>query len=268
LSGRPSVARAVERSEAPARILRSDRQRVLTVSSGVSGRAAGDVTNEIEQAINSQVKFPSGYGFKFVGQSQQQRESFAQLGQALLLSIVLIYMLLVALYQSWLHPLAIMFALPVTLVGAFGGLWLTGNTLNLISILGIILLTGVVTKNAILVVDFANTLRREQGYERKAALIEAGRLRLRPILMTTAALVFALLPLLFGASAGSETRAPLAAVVIGGNISSTLLSLILVPVVYNFFDWSGNLVTGSVRRIFGKRRSPAAGQAAPQSGKA
>ncbi len=258
----------VERSEAPARILRSDRQRVLTVSSGVSGRAAGDVTNDIEQAINSQVKFPPGYGFKFVGQSQQQRESFAQLGQALLLSIVLIYMLLVALYQSWLHPLAIMFALPVTLVGAFGGLWLTGNTLNLISILGIILLTGVVTKNAILVVDFANMLRREQGYERKAALIEAGRLRLRPILMTTAALVFALLPLLFGASAGSETRAPLAAVVIGGNISSTLLSLILVPVVYNFFDWSGNLVTGSVRRIFGKRpKRSAAGKPAPQSGK-
>jgi HAE1 family hydrophobic/amphiphilic exporter-1 len=257
---------SIERSEAPARILRTNRQRVLTISSGVSGRAAGDVTNDIEQAINAQVQFPPGYGFEFVGQSQQQRESFAQLGQALLLSIVLIYMLLVALYQSWLHPLAIMFSLPVTLVGAFGGLWLTGNTLNLISILGIILLTGVVTKNAILVVDFTNMLRREQGYERKAALIEAGRLRLRPILMTTAALVFALLPLLFGASAGSETRAPLAAVVIGGNISSTLLSLILVPVVYNFFDWGGGLVVGGIRRLFGKRSprrpAPRAGAAA------
>lgn len=248
----------VEQSEAPARILRTNRQQVLTVNSGVSGRAAGDVTNDIEAALRTKVDFPAGYGFQFVGQSQQQRQSFAQLGQALLLSIVLIYMLLVALYQSWLQPLAIMFSLPVTLVGAFGGLWLTGNTLNLISILGIILLTGVVTKNAILLVDFTNTLRQEQGHDRKTALVEAGRLRLRPILMTTAALVFALLPLLFGVSAGSETRAPLAAVVIGGNISSTLLTLILVPVVYNFFDWGGGLASTTLGN-FWRRPKPGAG---------
>ncbi len=241
----------IERDQAPARITRTDRQRVFSVGSGVSGRAAGDVTDDVEAAINEQVSFPAGYGFQFVGESEQQRESFAQLGSALLLSIALIYMLLVALYQSWLHPLAIMFSLPVTLVGAFGGLWLTDNTLNLISILGIILLTGVVTKNAILLVDFTNALRTERGYSRKEALIEAGRLRLRPILMTTAALVFALLPLLFGAGAGSETRAPLAAVVIGGNISSTLLTLILVPVVYNFLDWSGGLVSTGLRRALG-----------------
>jgi HAE1 family hydrophobic/amphiphilic exporter-1 len=248
----------VEQSEAPARILRTNRQQVLTVNSGVSGRAAGDVTNDIEAALRTKVDFPAGYGFQFIGQSQQQRESFAQLGQALLLSIVLIYMLLVALYQSWLQPLAIMFSLPVTLVGAFGGLWLTGNTLNLISILGIILLTGVVTKNAILLVDFTNTLRREQGHDRKTALVEAGRLRLRPILMTTAALVFALLPLLFGVSAGSETRAPLAAVVIGGNISSTLLTLILVPVVYNFFDWGGSLASTTLGNLW-RRPKPGTG---------
>ena len=256
LHGQPVIldkVAAIERSEAPARILRANRQRVLTVSSGVSGRAAGDVTNDIETAINDQVKFPPGYGFEFIGQSQQQRESFAQLGQALLLSIVLIYMLLVGLYQSWLHPLAIMFSLPVTLVGAFGGLWLTGNTLNLISLLGIILLVGVVTKNAVLLVDFTNMLRGE-GYPRKDALIEAGRLRLRPILMTTSALVFALLPLLLATSAGSETRTPLAAVVIGGNISSTLLTLILVPVVYNFFDWGGGLVSTTLRHIWGQRK--------------
>jgi HAE1 family hydrophobic/amphiphilic exporter-1 len=245
----------VEQSEAPARILRTNRQRVLTINSGVSGRAAGDVTNDIEAALKAKVDFPAGYGFQFVGQSQTQRQSFTQLGQALLLSIVLIYMLLVALYQSWLQPLAIMFSLPVTLVGAFGGLWLTGNTLNIISILGIILLTGVVTKNAILLVDFTNTLRREQGHDRKTALVEAGRLRLRPILMTTAALVFALLPLLFGVSAGSETRAPLAAVVIGGNISSTLLTLILVPVVYNFFDWGGGLASTTLGNLW-RRRKP------------
>ncbi len=256
--GRPLTLKqvvTVERSQAPALITRADRQRVLTVGSGVSGRAAGDVTNDIEAAINEQVSFPSGYSYKFIGNSEAQRESFTQLGQALLLGIALIYMLLVALFQSWLNPLAIMFALPVTLVGAFGGLYLTGNTLNLISLLGIILLAGVVTKNAILLVDFTNVLRVERGYTRKAALLEAGRLRLRPILMTTAAIVFALLPMLIGTGAGAENRAPLAAVVIGGNISSTMLTLILVPVVYTFLDATGGFVTRNVRKIFGIRSS-------------
>lgn len=239
-----------ESSLSPARITRANRQRVLTIGSGVSGRAAGDVTDSIEAAINEQVQFPPGYGYRFVGESEIQRESFAQLGQSILLGIALIYILLVALYQSWLQPLAIMFSLPVTLVGAFGGLWLTGYTLNLISLLGIVLLTGVVTKNAILIVDFTNQLR-EEGFERKAALARAGRLRLRAVLMTTLTLVFALLPLLLGAGAGSENRAPLAAVVIGGTISSTLLTLILVPVVYNFFDWGSGLGMSLIRKIFG-----------------
>jgi HAE1 family hydrophobic/amphiphilic exporter-1 len=224
---------------------------VLSVGSGVSGRAAGDVTNDIEAALNAQVDFPPGYGFEFIGESETQRESFAQLGQSMLLGVALVYMLLVALFQSWMHPLAIMFSLPVTLVGAFGGLWLTGNTLNLISLLGIILLIGVVTKNAILLVDFTNVLRTERGYSRKEALIEAGRLRIRPILMTTAAIVFALLPLLLGTGAGAEFRAPLAAVVIGGNISSTLLTLIIVPVVYTFLDGAGGLSTRTARKLFG-----------------
>jgi HAE1 family hydrophobic/amphiphilic exporter-1 len=244
----------VERTQAPALINRADRQRVLSVGSGASGRAAGDVTNDIEAALNAQVNFPSGYGFKFVGQSETQRESFAQLGQSMLLGVILIYMLLVALFQSWLHPLAIMFSLPVTLVGAFGGLWLTGNTLNLISLLGIILLMGVVTKNAILLVDFTNVLRTERGYKRKEALVEAGRLRIRPILMTTAAIVFALLPLLLGTGAGAESRAPLAAVVIGGNISSTMLTLIIVPVVYTFLDGTGGLTTRFINWVWGSKK--------------
>lgn len=243
----------VQRDLAPALITRSDRQRVLSVGSGSSGRTAGEVTDGVEQAINAQVTFPPGYGFEFVGMSEAQRESFEQLGQSLLLAVILIYMLLVALFQSWLHPLAIMFSLPVTLVGAFGGLWLTGNTLNIISLMGIILLTGVVTKNAILLVDFTNILRTERGYTRREALIEAGRLRIRPILMTTAAIVFALLPLLLGTGAGSESRAPLAAVVIGGNISSTMLTLILVPVVYSFLDGAGGLTTRLFKNVFGLR---------------
>jgi len=264
VSGTPVTLERVvnlQRTEAPARINRYDRQRVLTVGSDTSGRTSGDVTADIEAAIAEQVEFPVGYGFRAVGMAEQQQESFAQLGQAILLAIVLIYMLLVALYQSWLHPLSIMFSLPVTLVGAFGGLWLTGNSLNLISLLGIILLTGVVTKNAILIVDFTNNLRTEQGYERKAALIEAGQRRLRAVLMTTLTLVFALLPLLLGTGAGAETRAPLAAVVIGGTVSSTLLTLVLVPVVYNFFDWGGGFTTRLVRNIIGAE--PAADEPGP-----
>lgn len=244
----------IERSQAPARVTRTDRQRVLTVSSNVEGRAAGDVTDDVEAAIEAQVNFPAGYGFRFTGISEQQAESFAQLFSAIVLSIGLIYMLLVALYQSWLDPLAIMFSLPVALVGAFGGLWLFGFTLSIISILGIILLVGVVTKNAILVVDFTKQLREEQGYELKEALVQAGRLRLRPIIMTTAALVFALLPVLLGKGAGAEVRAPLAAVVIGGNTSSTLLTLILVPVVYNFFNWISSRFSSIMQKLFGTKR--------------
>jgi len=259
VNGAPlTLERVVNRETdvAPAKITRADRQRVLTIGSGViSGRGAGDVTNEIEAAINTKVNFPTGYGFKFVGNSKVQRESFTQLGNAILLAIALVYILLVALYQSWLQPLAIMFSLPVTLVGAIGGLYLTGNTLNLISILGIVLLTGVVTKNAILVVDFTNQLREEEGLERKEALATAGRMRLRAVLMTTLTLVFALLPLLMGSGAGSENRAPLAAVVIGGSISSTLLTLILVPVVYNFFDSFGSGTVRFFRWMFGIKKT-------------
>ncbi len=255
VNGQPIVLNRVvevENSLAPARITRADRQRVLTVGSGVGGgQAAGDVTDAVEAAINEQVEFPVGYGFKFVGTSEIQRESFSELISAIALAIVLVYMLLVALYQSWLQPLAIMFSLPVTLVGAIGGLWLTGNTLNILSLLGIVLLTGVVTKNAILVVDFTNLLRTEQGMPRKEALVQAGRMRLRAVLMTTLTLVFALMPLLIGAGAGSEFRAPLAAVVIGGVTSSTLLTLILVPVIYNFFDWGGGMTSLAFRNLFG-----------------
>jgi HAE1 family hydrophobic/amphiphilic exporter-1 len=253
---RLSQVASIERDLAPAIINRTDRQRTLSVSSGVSGRASGDVTNDVEAAIQANITFPEGYGFQLSGQSEAQRESFADLTTALGLGILLVYMLLVALFQSWLHPLAIMFSLPVALVGAFGGLWLFGYTLNLMSMLGIILLAGIVTKNAILLVDFANELRRKEGYSRKDALVEAGRLRLRPILMTTAAIVFAMLPILLGRRAGAETRAPLAAVIIGGNITSTLLTLILVPVVYNFFDGGSALVSRTLRRILGSGPRP------------
>jgi HAE1 family hydrophobic/amphiphilic exporter-1 len=230
-----------------AKISRVNRQVYLTVGSAVSpGYGSADVTNAIEAAIKKQVTFPDGYSYEFSGMAGMQRNSFSQLFSAMGLGVLMIYILLVALYQNWLQPLAIMLALPVTIVGAFGGLWLTNNALSIFSMLGLVLLMGIVTKNAILIVDFTNQMR-EQGLPTKKALVEAGRIRLRPVLMTTGTLVFALLPVLLGTGAGAESRAPIAAVVVGGNITSTLLTLILVPVVYNFFDWG----SGLTKRIMG-----------------
>ncbi len=238
--------------QSAAKITRVSRQRILTIGAGVSpGYGSADVTDDVEAAINEQVSFPAGYSFEFSGMSGMQRDSFSQLFSAMALSGIMIYILLVALYQSWLQPLAIMLSLPVTVVGAFAGLWLTNNGLSIFSLLGMVLLMGIVTKNAILIVDFTNQLRQEQGYPTKKALVEAGRLRLRPVLMTTGALVFAMLPVLLGTGAGAESRAPIAAVVVGGNITSTLLTLILVPVVYNFFDWGGGLMKRIVGFVLG-----------------
>jgi HAE1 family hydrophobic/amphiphilic exporter-1 len=152
-----------------------------------------------------------------------------------MLSVVLVYMLMVALFESWLTPFAIMFSLPVALVGAFAGLYLSGNTFNIFSMIGTIMLMGLAGKNAILLVDFTNNLRG-QGMERSEALIHAGFIRLRPILMTTATIVFAMLPLALKLEEGGESRSPLAVVVMGGVVSSTVLTLVLVPSVYSILD--------------------------------
>jgi hydrophobic/amphiphilic exporter-1 (mainly G- bacteria), HAE1 family len=223
------------KSDAPAQINRYNRERTLTVTGGVMGRSSGDVATDVTTAVRKAIPIPAGYRVELVGQAEEQQSSFASMISALGLSIVLIYMLMVALYESFMQPLAIMFSLPVAMVGAFVGLLVTGNTLNIFSMLGIIMLMGLVTKNAILLVDFTDILRK-RGMPRHEALVEAGRLRLRPILMTTSALVFAMIPFVLKLEAGAETRAPLAAVVIGGTISSTLLTLVLVPTMYTYLD--------------------------------
>ncbi len=239
-------------TNAPGKVERYNRQPSMLFEYQTSGRGNADVANDIEKTLRAKLDLPPGYGFEFGAATTKQREAFSQLGNALAVSILIIYMLLVALYESWLQPLAILFSLPVAAVGALGGLYLTGNSLNIMSLLGMIMLVGLVAKNAILVVDYTNVLRREHGYTSlKAALIEAGRVRLRPILMTVFAIVFALLPLLFGTGAGAEIRAPIAAVLIGGNISSTLLTLVLVPVMVNFFEWFSLLFGRLIRKFFG-----------------
>jgi hydrophobic/amphiphilic exporter-1 (mainly G- bacteria), HAE1 family len=218
----------------PQSISHSSRQRVISLSATVDGRPLSDVSNDVREAVKK-ANLPLGYSIVVGGSVRQMDTAMAALQKALSLSIVLIYMLLVALYESWLQPLTIMLALPVSLIGAFGGLWVTGNTLNIFSMIGMIMLMGLVAKNAILLVDYTNTLRA-RGVSRTEAIVESGRTRLRPILMTTSTIICSMIPLALKLEAGAESRSPMAVVVIGGVISSTLLTLVLVPCVYTYMD--------------------------------
>jgi hydrophobic/amphiphilic exporter-1 (mainly G- bacteria), HAE1 family len=163
------------------------------------------------------------------------RESMLNLLIALALAVIIVYLVLAAQFESFLHPFTIMLSLPLSMVGAFGAMALTKSPFNVITMIGIILLMGLVTKNAILLVDYTNTLRR-RGKSRLDALLEAGPVRLRPILMTTAAMIFGMLPIALALSEGSEMRAPMAVAVIGGLVTSTLLTLVVVPVAYTLVD--------------------------------
>jgi HAE1 family hydrophobic/amphiphilic exporter-1 len=234
-----------ERASGPAQIQRQDRQRVLGLSGQLAqGATLGDVARIFRERMDQQIQMPAGYRYTLVGQAQQLDVATQALLSALALSVVLIYMLLVALYESWLHPLAIMFALPVSLIGAFVGLYVTGNTFNIFSMIGMIMLMGLAAKNAILLVDFTNTLRG-RGLDRREAIETAGPTRLRPILMTTATIVFAMMPLAAKLEEGAESRAPMAVVVVGGVLSSTFLTLVFVPVVYTYLD--------DLQTFFGRR---------------
>jgi len=219
---------------APTSIARSARQRQVSLSAGLVDRSVGDAARDIRAQL-ARISLPAGASFRWVGQVDQLDQARVALLSALAISIVLIYMLLVALYESWLDPLAIMFSLPVALTGAFAALLLTRNTFNLFSMIGMIMLMGLVAKNGILLVDYTKTLRA-RGLDRLGALLEAGPTRLRPIVMTTAAMVFSMIPLALKMEEGAESRAPMAVVLIGGLVTSMLLTLVLVPVMYTYLD--------------------------------
>ncbi|MBV9133893.1 MAG: efflux RND transporter permease subunit [Chloroflexi bacterium] len=225
---------SVSSATGPTQVDRRDRQRSVYVSADLNGRVAGDVAKDIQAGLDK-IAVPSGYTVTQGGDAQSQNETFGQILTALGLSVLLMYMLMVALFESLVFPLMIMFSLPLAVVGAFGLLALTGNTLNMLSMIGMILLTGLVGKNAILLVDYTNTLRK-RGLARNDALLQAGPTRLRPILMTTSALVLAMSPIALKLGEGSEWRAPMAVTVIGGLLTSTLLTLVLIPAVYTIMD--------------------------------
>jgi HAE1 family hydrophobic/amphiphilic exporter-1 len=229
-----SQVASLDNGIAPSKIRRRDLLREVRISASAVNRSLGEVVNDIK-ARSAAIGIPAGFRIDYTGDTEIMMESFGYAMQSLLLAIVLIYAVLASEFRSFLQPFALMLSLPLSLLGVAGMLYLVHDTLNMMSMIGIILLMGLVTKNAILVVDFANAQRRE-GLPRRDALIRAVRIRLRPILMTTLAMIFGMLPLAFEIGAGSEFRAPMARAVIGGLITSTLLTLIVVPVVYTYLD--------------------------------
>jgi hydrophobic/amphiphilic exporter-1 (mainly G- bacteria), HAE1 family len=221
----------------PSALERIDRISSITVKSNVVGRPTGTVGTEISEAIAG--KIPSDITIKPGGMMELQSSAFGSLGFAFLAAIVLIYFILVILYNSLTDPLVVLFSIPLSMIGAFLALALTMNNLTIFSIIGLIVLIGLVAKNAILLVDFTNHMRRDKGFNTFNALIEAGKERMRPILMTTFAMIFGMLPIAMASGNGAEMKNGMGWVIIGGLISSMILTLIVVPVVYYIFDRIG-----------------------------
>jgi HAE1 family hydrophobic/amphiphilic exporter-1 len=224
----------IQQGLGPAQIDHLDRDRVVIVQANVSGRPLTQVTQEITDRLG-QLNLPPGYEVTFGGESQDQAEVFTRIFTALGVAVLLMYLILVVQFGSFLDPLAILVSLPLSLIGVVLALWITGDTLNIMSLIGVILLMGIVAKNAILLIDFAKWAR-ERGQALREALIEAGRIRLRPIIMTTLALIAGMVPVAIGSGEGADFRAPLGRAVIGGTITSTVLTLLVIPTVYEILD--------------------------------
>ncbi|GGE39898.1 HAE1 family hydrophobic/amphiphilic exporter-1 [Pedobacter psychrotolerans] len=221
---------------------RKDRLNSVTVNAIAVGRASGSITDDINKELEK-IKFPAGVDVVQAGFGKNQSDAFSSLFMAVGLGILLIYLIMVALYESIVYPFVVLFSLPVAIIGAILALALTLHTINLFSILGIIMLLGLVAKNAILIVDFTNQ-EKEKGKSVKDALIEAGRERLRPILMTTLAMILGMLPMALSSDAGSETKNGMAWVIIGGLTSSMIFTLVFVPVMYTIIEGWKNKVNG------------------------
>ena len=228
------VAEIVE-TTSPQIIKRQELQRRVALYANAEGPARRATSNSDVQKIIKDTMLPPGYRFDVGGQAKDMQESFAAALAALGLAVIFIYLILASQFASFTQPVAIMMSLPFSLIGVFLALLLTGTTLNIFSMIGFIMLMGLVTKNAILLVDFANRARRA-GASLHDSLLQAGQVRLRPILMTTAAMIGGMLPLALGLGEGGETQAPMGRAIIGGVITSTLLTLVVVPVLYTYLD--------------------------------
>jgi multidrug efflux pump subunit AcrB len=226
----------IERVFNPENIRRQDLQRRIALFANVEGRPGGDVGEDVKALVKSySPSLPPGLRLSIGGQIEDQDEVNKAMVGALAMAIIFIYIVLASQFGSFIQPFAIMVSLPLSVVGVMLSLLFTGTTLNIFSMIGIVFLMGLVTKNAILLVDFANQGQRS-GMSRNDALLAAGQIRLRPILMTTTAMIFGMLPLALGLGEGAEQQAPMGRAIIGGVITSTLLTLVVVPVIYTYLD--------------------------------
>ena len=219
----------------PAIIDHLNREPVVTVELNTAGRAAGDVTADIQSRLDK-MRLPAGVRYTIGGDAESQAEVFGQIFSALGLAVLLMYLILVVQFGSFIDPVAILMSLPLSLIGVMVSLAITGMTVNIMSLIGVILLMGIVAKNAILLIDFAKWAREERGMPLREALIQAGAIRLRPILMTTFALIAGMIPVALGRGEGAQFRAPLGVAVIGGVITSTFLTLLVIPTGYEILD--------------------------------
>lgn len=224
---------SVNEGGGPSVINRVDRQRAVALFANLEKKPLGQAKAELD-GIAARI-LPADYTTAYKGAADLMGETFYYLIFALVLGVVMAYMILASQFESFIHPITVLLSMPFSFIGAFGALLVTGNTLNIFSFIGLILLMGLVKKNAILLVDYTNTLR-QRGMERKEAILHAGPVRLRPILMTTVAMVFGMMPIALGIGEGAETRAPMAITTIGGLITSLFLTLLVVPVAYDLFD--------------------------------
>ena len=238
----------VDRTTGPVQINRENRLRVVTVMGGLEKSKPLKSAMQDVTAVAAEIGLPPGVTSKFAGDAEMMEESFANMFFTLALAVVLIYMVLAAQFESLIHPFTIMLSLPLSIVGALGLLALTGRTLNIFSMIGMIMLMGLVTKNAILLIDYTNQLRRE-GMGKTDAILRAGPVRLRPILMTTLSTIAGMIPVAIGLGAGAESRAPMGTAIVGGLLTSTVLTLVVIPVVYSLMDDISAFVS---RLLYGK----------------
>jgi HAE1 family hydrophobic/amphiphilic exporter-1 len=232
----------------PTQLQRENRNSAITLFSQVAGRPSGTVVQDVDKALLG--KIPAGVTYSYTGNQKNQQDSFASMGIAIAIAILFVYFVMVALYDSYIYPFVVMFSVPVAIVGALLALALANKALGIFTMLGMIMLIGLVTKNAILIVDRTNQVKEEQGLSAYDALLEAGQLRLRPIVMTTVAMIVGMLPIAVGGGAGGEWKSGLGWALIGGLTSSMFLTLVLVPVVYIKFDHWRTSVPAFLRRVF------------------
>jgi HAE1 family hydrophobic/amphiphilic exporter-1 len=251
---------SMRRQEGPTAINRADQQRIATVSGEIGDRDLGSVVRDLDAELR-QIPRPEGYEFNFGGEYEEQQESFRQLTFAAILALVLVYMVMAAQFESLRDPFIVLFSIPLAAVGVVAILLLTGTTLNIQGFLGIIVLVGIVVNNAIVLIDYTNQLRREHGMPVREAVITGATRRLRPVLMTTSTTILGLIPMALGIGEGAELQAPLARVIIGGLTTSTLITLVVIPIAYLMLEQRADRVAESavIRRADGMHPSQAPG---------